>query len=309
MFRSKGFTIAFTLLSILILALLAIFIYLIFGKGSSALIEEYNAIAHNQQTETEPVQPPQTEPEPTETEPEPSTETTEEPTEPTINSAEDYTIRPLYVYQDHKYPVVGENIPERGVLTITRSGDNGEGLVFHKKAAFDHESAPGNQIIYSGTFNITDKVYIIDNNRPYIMYRTEDDYYVTGSTTYVKYEIANATTITPKKAKVTTYGLTENEGVIVKVYYEDGNHVVFSVFDYVDGRESPVLVNVIAEYQSDGSALFEYHYKDGRDYNGVLNFESINDEDSFATYRLQLIFDNPVDFAAGPRGDFVLHNN
>ena len=159
MFRSKGFTIAFTLLSILILALLAIFIYLIFGKGSSALIEEYNAIAHNQQTETEPVQPPQTEPEPTETEPEFPSETTEEPTEPTINSAEDYTIRPLYVYQDHKYPVVGENIPERGVLTITRSGDNGEGLVFHKKAAFDHESAPGNQIIYSGTFNITDKVY------------------------------------------------------------------------------------------------------------------------------------------------------
>ena len=308
MFRSKGFTIAFTLLSILIIALLAILIYLVFGKGSSALIEEYNAIAHNQQTETEPE--PQTQPtEPTETQTEPPTETTEEPTEPTINSAEDYTIRPLYVYQDHKYPVMGENIPERGVLTITQSGDNGEGLVFHKKAAFDHESTPGNQTIFSGTFNITDKVYIIDNNRPYVMYHTEDDYYVTGSTTYVKYEIANTTTVTPKKAKVTTYGLTENEGIAVRVYYEDGNHVVFSVFDYVNDEMTPVLANVIAAYNDDGSAHFEYHNKDGRDYNGILNFESINDEDSFATYRIQLIFDSPIDFVSGARSDFVLHNN
>lgn len=308
MFRSKGFTIAFTLLSILILALLAILIYLVFGKGSSALIEGYNAITQDQ-TETEPPVT-DTEPVPTETEPEPTeVSTTEEPTEPTINSAEDYTVRPLYVYQDHKYPVIGENIPERGVLTIIRSGDNGEGLVFHKKAAFDHESAPGNQVIYSGTFNITDKVYIIDNNRPYILYHTEDDYYVTGSTTYVKYEIANPTTVTPRKAKVTSYGLTENEGIEVKVYYEDGNHVVFSIFDYVNNEESPVLENVIAVYQDDGTARFEYHYKDGRDYGGMLNFESINDENTFATYRVQLIFDSPIEFAVGPRSDFVLHNN
>ena len=222
--------------------------------------------------------------------------------------AEDYTIRALYPYQPHTYPVTGENIPERGVLEIIRSGDEGEGLVFHKKPEFDSENAPGNQIIYSGTFNITDKVYVVDNNRPYIMYHTEDDYYVTGSTTYVKYEKANEPTITPNKLKVTTYGLNEQEKIVVTVHYEDGNHVVFSVYDYVDQKQTPVLANVIAKYQDNGTAKFEYHNKDGKDYGGTLNFESIND-DSFSSFRIQLIFDSPIEFAVGERSDFVLHNN
>ncbi len=309
MFRSKGFTLAFALLSILILALLAILIYLVFGKGDQALKDGYDAIVHEQQPQTDPPvsdSEEQTEPD---SEAEPSTEPSEEPTEPTINSAEDYTLRPLYSYQPHHYPVAGENIPERGLLTITRSGDNGEGLVFHKKPAFDHESTPGNQVIYSGTFNITDKVYIIDNNRPYVMYHTEDDYYVTGSKTYVSYEIANSPTVTPSINKVTSYGMNENEGIMVTVYYEDGNNVAFTIFDTSGGGQVPVLANVIAQYQPNGSALFEYHNKDGKDYGGVLNFESINDEDSFSTYRIQMIFDSPIEVGGNIRSDFVLHNN
>ena len=308
MFRSKGFTIAFCFLSVLILALAAIFCYLIFGRGSNALIEEYKEIANRTETETETEPVSDTEPSTTEsdteTEPEPSTEETE----PTVNTAEDYTIRALYSYEPHTYPVAGEDIPERGVLTIIKSGDAGEGLVFHKKPAFDHEKTPGNQTIYSGTFNITDKVYIIDHDRPYVMYKTEDEYYVTGSTTYVTYESGSEPIVTPNKKKVTTYGMSENEGIVITVFYEDGNHVVFSVFNYIDGRTEPVLENVIAKYQDNGTARFEYHNKDGVNYGGVLNFESITDSDVYS-YRVQLVLDSAIEFGIGERNDIVLHNN
>jgi len=297
MFRSKGFTIAFVILSIMILGLSGLFIYLVTTPDAATNLE-MKFISGIDSSEAETSSAPTTEAPTTSavktTEPEP---TTREP---------DTELRGLYDDESHQYPVLGEDIPLRGKLKIIRSGDSGEGLVFHKLPRFDSADSVGNQTIYSGEFNIIAKVYVEDNGRPVLMYKTEDNYYVTGSTTYVEFTPSAESTIPKDSTKVMSYGYDENTGVVVIVYNEDGNHLTFSIFNYVNGSTSDVLMNVIAEYDSDGTGRFEYQNNDGKKYQGTVSFESVND--AYISKRVVIWLESPISMLAGEVSDIVLHN-
>ena len=301
MFRSKGFTIAFSILALLIVFLTFVFCYLVFsGKGSrfveSRLIERTSTDEANATSETT-----------TETTTTTEAETTTEPT--TTQKPADHTLRILTEEDEHEYPVIGEEIPEKGVLTVIRAGDEGEGLTFHKLPRFDSMTAPGNVINYSGSFDIVSKVYIMENGRPFLMYKTEDGYYVTSSDYYVTYEKESAPSTPMDVTKIVSYGYDDPAGVVVTVHQDDGNTMALSIYDYdaANSSTAPLLANLIAEYDSEGIAHFEYHNTDDRIYEGTVSFLE-PEENSFAMKRIKLTFSSAVKFAVGDVTEVVLHN-
>ncbi len=325
MFRSKLFTVAFSILSVLIVGLIVIFCYLVFGNGKAKLEQAYTGTTSPENTENTDFDPnlwsdtdttayeeaafSDTEAQTSEVTTEPTTETTEETTEEIETEPIDTTVRALKSDEPHSLPIVGQDIAEMGWLTIMKSGDNGEGIVFHGSPQFDAADSPGNVTNYSGTFDITDKIYILNNGTPFLMYKTLDGYYVTSSEVYVHFDPAEGErTIGKDDTKRGDYGLSEGEEIVVRVYHEDGSHIAFSMFNYspASGELMPVLENVIAEYTSNGVANFEYHNSDGLPHRGTIAFETVQGAEY--SKRVDVTFESPVTFRLGERSEVVLHN-
>lgn len=304
MFRSKGFTIAFCILALMIMTLMFVLGYLLFSGSGSQIIENTANLTTQATTTTEP--PTTTTEEPTTTTEAPTT-TTEEPTT-TTEEVHDYTLRALTKDDDHQLPVVGEEIPEKGVLTIVRAGDNEEGLVFHKRPRFDGMNASGNLVNFSGSFDIVSKIYIMDNGRPFLMYKTHDDYYVTSSEFYVSY-VPDKPPVTEKDVtKVVSFGYNEPAGVVITVHQDDGSHMALSIFDYDAANSStvPLLINLIAEYDEDGSAHFEYHDVDESVHTGRITFGT--PDSAYISKEITVTFESTINFAAGGLREITLHN-
>lgn len=329
MFRSKLFTVAFSILSVLIVGLIVIFCYLVFGNGKAKLEQAYTGTTSPENTEADTDFDPalwtdadstedqeaafsdtETElPALTEDKTDASVETTAETSEEIETEPADTSIRPLRADEPHSIPVVGQDIAEIGWLTIMKSGDNGEGIVFHAAPQFDAADSPGNVTNYSGTFDILDKIYIMNNGTPFLLYKTIDGYYVTSSEVYVHFDPAEGErTIAKDDLKRGDYGLSEGEEIVIRVYHEDGSHLVFTIFNYspASGELMPVLENVVAEYTSNGVANFEYHYSDGLPHKGTIAFETVQGAEY--TKRVDVTFDSPVSFRLGERTEVVLHN-
>ncbi len=308
MFRSKPFTVAFSILSVLIVALIVLFLYLVFGKGKDLLmpVEGQQPIDTVQAEVTDAAV---TDPGPATVEPDTETfeettaeTTTEAPTEPL-----DTSVRALHSDEPHEYPIVGEDIREDGTVTIIKSGDNGEGIVFHAVPAFDAADTPGNVTNYSGTFVVMGKQYILDNGSPFLMYKTLDGYYVTSSEAYIHFD-AIKRTISANNAKIADYGKNEGEEIVIRIHHEDGSHLAFSVYNYspASGELLPALENVVAVYTDNGVANFEYHYSDGEIHHGTIAFEGVTGQEY--SHRVDLNFDTPFSFRNSERNEVVLHN-
>lgn len=262
MFKSKGFTTAFILMSLVAALLLVFFLSLVFGKGKENLVNRMasggsgnNPAAFAQSSEEE----------------EHSTE-----------------FRALFASEEHVYPVLSEEIKESGNLTVIE-GATANGVVFHKLPQFDGSDAEGNVVHTSGTYRVISKIYIPDGEIAYLMYRVEDGYYVTSNANYVSYEPDNVKVL-PDSKKKKVYGSSGEAGVILRILQEDGNHLAFSVF-LLDGEElEPVLENLIASYDAFGTAHFEY--KCGNDASeGTLVFGI---DGGSGAYKVTVNFDGPV---------------
>ena len=235
----------------------------------------------------------------------------EKPTETEKETeAIDREIRALKPGEPHNYPLVNELIDELGVLSIIRPGDSGEGLVFHAKAQFDDPYSEGNRIYTAGSFDTLGKIFILDKDRPFLMYYTAEELFVTSSPAYVSYRNRIGTTIAKEEAKVGSYGMQEDYGISAVVYAEDGDHVVFSLFDHEKGSDemTPVLVNIVGAYSADGTAYFEYHGSDGNTHVGSLVLKGVTDSAEF-TRQAHFRFDeeSPVRFKVGPVEEIFLH--
>ena len=310
MFKSKSFTAAFAVMSVVIVGLIVLLCYLLFGKGGEELISGYQiASVEDTDAETDSSESDTSEAT-TSTEPETTseeeTETEEETTEEVILITDD-SLRALSADEEHQYPVIGEVIPETGVITIIKSGDRGEGIVFHKEPKFDGSDSPGNVVNYNGSFDISGKIYIMDNDRPFLMYQTVDGYYCTSSTTYMSYQ-ANQRTINSDGSKIGAFGVGETEGVELVVHSEDGNHVCFSLLNYDSTSQltTPLLENLVAVYNSLGVAAFEYHYTDGNVYTGTISFEK-REGDDLGSLIVDINFTQPIMTEKGERTEIVLH--
>lgn len=254
MFRSKKFTIAFSILSVMIIALSGILIYLISGKGDSAILPSH----------------------------EPETLTTED----TIQN-----IQTLTKNDSHAYPILDETITEKGTLSIHNTGDGFAGVTFHKKAAFDGRTVSGNVVRYSGNYDIVGKVYVSNNGTAALMYKTSDGYYVQGVGDAITYKTAN-TQVLPNPGKIRTYGEESENGLLLTVYHEDGNHMAFSLSKVDrDGNESLILQNVVAKYDATGAANFEYKY-DGEVFDGKI-FISRSGENNY-NFTAKLTLENEI---------------
>ncbi len=260
MFKSKGFTIAFSILSLIAAALLVVFFYLLFGKGADALI---------QGVLISPIE-------------------TEETTEEDLTEDVKYTIRALTPEEPHVYPVVGEAIPEAGLLTIIKAGKDNEGITFHKLPKFDASDAPGNIVHKSGSFEVVSKIFVDEEGGAYPMYRIADGYYITSNPNFVSYK-ADETVLPPDLSKKATYGHSGTSGILVRILTEDGNHVAFSISTFSGDVRTPVLDNVIAKYDAFGAAHFEF-WNQSEAVEGSLLF--IKKADS--KYSITVKFDSPV---------------
>ncbi len=332
MFRSKLFTVAFSILSVLILGLLFIFFYLVFGNGKSriqqAVVENdtpAQAVAETEfvpefQTNQDSAANPDTafsKPDETVSTPESTDVKTEKEDDTTVagyeeieTAPEDTSVRALRSDEMHSLPVIGQDISETGIVTIIKSGDNGEGIVFHAAPQFDAADTPGNVVNYSGAFDITAKIYIMNNGTPFLLYKTFDGYYVTSSTNYMSYTTMpdNKRTIQPDASKIGDFGLSEGEEIVVRIHQEDGNHLIFTMYNYspASGELLPVLENVIAVYQPNGVADFEYHNADGLPHKGTIAFETVQGAEY--SKLVDVNFESPVSFRLGERSEVVLHN-
>ena len=308
MFRSKGFTAAFISLSVVIAALLFVFIYLVSGVGRGRLEKEMEKIAESQYEEAVGTS---STPETSGSSESAETTTTEAPTttEPSTEAI-DTEIRALKPGEPHNYPLINELIDELGVLSITKPGDSGEGLVFHALPQFDDPYSEGNVIRTAGSFDTLGKIFILDNDRPFLMYYTSDELFVTSSPAYVSYKNRVGNTIAKEAEKVGSYGYDENTGIVAVVYAEDGDHVAFSLFDYDASSDqlTPVLPNIIGAYSADGTAYFEYHGSDGNTHVGTLVLTGVSDSAEF-TRQAHFRFDeeSPVRFKVGAVEEMYLH--
>ena len=318
MFRSKGFTTAFVILSVLIVALLGIFIYLVVGFGKSgggqetaSLPETDTVIAVPSSEETDTTTVP-TETEPPETTPsETETEKESETAPPETEKPVDRSVRALNDTEEHLYPIVGEVIPEYGSVTVVRPGDAGEGIVFHALPQFDDAGSDGNIMRTEGSYDVKGKIFIIDNDRPYLMYETTEDLFVTSAAVYIAFTPAYEKKTEINQNHLGSYGNSENYGISASVFVDDGNHVAFSLFNYDSEANtiSPVLSNVIAQYDENGKAHFEYHNSDGKIHEGTLSFRDIGEESGF-TEEICFVFDpdSALIFKAGAVSEMWLHH-
>ena len=256
MFRSKGFTIAFIIMSMVIVGLTVFFITLVSGGAGVAIMS--------------PVKP--------------GNETASREEVPSTEEEHSKEVRPLQAMEEHEFPVLNENIKESGKLTVIEGGA-ASGVTFHKEPVFDEADTPGNLVKNSGTFEVVSKRFIYDEDMPYIMYYVSDGYYVTSNPRFVSYK-ADSVKVLPDAKKRKYYKSEDEQEILLRIFQEDGNHVSFSMY-YVEGRvEIPVLENVIASYDAFGQAHFEY--KCGADRAGGTLVFGINETNGEYTVRLKL---------------------
>ena len=268
MFKSKGFTAAFIIMS-LIAAALAIFLCtLVFGQGKEGLLARLSETPAATKADEFP----------------------ETSSEEAVISTE---VRGLHRTEEHNYPVMDEEIQETGKLTIV-SGGAANGVVFHKRPLFDEASAEGNTVQASGTFDVVSKVYIYDEETAYLMYHVADGYYVTSNPKYVSYK-PDVVRVLPDAKKKRVYGYDDERNILVRVFQEDGNHLAFSAYNLKGKETEPVLENVIAAYDAFGTAHFEY--KCGVD--GAEGTIVFGIDDATGNYMITMRFDAPVTFGSG----------
>lgn len=247
MFRSKGFTIGFSILAALNVFLVVVLIIISSGRADDAM----NKIV--QTTEAKEAKTEETSP----------TGKIEDETIPSETEAP-VVVRVLTQDDPHTLPVLGELIKEQGSFTINES--TGFGVVFHKLPVFDSAEAEGNTINYRGTFQVDGKIYVTDSDgEPYLMYHTEDGYFVTGNASYVKYT-AKARMTQEDPDKVADY-ISQDGRTEMTIHEEDGNHLIFTLLR----NGETILQNAVGTYDSYGSARFEYLTADGAAY-GNLSF-------------------------------------
>ena len=232
MFKSKGFTIGFSILAALNVFLIVVLIIVSSGRADNAMDKITHTTAPSNQEQS-------------------PTGKIEDETEPLTPTEAAVTARALTKNDPHSLPVIEEMIKEEGSFSIIESA--AVGVVFHKLPAFDSAEAEGNIVNYRGTFKVDGKIYIPDSDgKPYLMYHTEDGYYVTGNTSYVKY-ISSDQTIPESPEKVSDY-MSQDGRSEMTIYQEDGNHLVFTL----KRNGETVLSNVVAVYDHYGKARFEY---------------------------------------------------
>ena len=233
MFKSKGFTIGFIILCALNLFLIFGLIYVSSGRADSNM----NKIV--QTTEAG------------ETQSSPTGVIPDEPTTPEPATEAPVVVRALTTEDPHTMPVVGELIPEQGTLSINESA--AVGVVFHKLPAFDSAETEGNLVNYRGSFQVDGKIYVTDTDgKPYLMYHTAEDYYVTSNTTYVNYT-PSLRMVAENSEKVTSFASPDGKSELA-ILQEDGNHLIFSL----KRNGQTILDNVVAVYDAYGTARFEY---------------------------------------------------
>ena len=265
MFKSKGFTAAFIIMSLIAAALAVFLCTLVFGQGKEKLLTQF--AESNSPTEAE--------------------EFPETTSEEAVVSTE---VRGLHRTEDHVYPVMDDEIKESGKLTIV-TGGAANGVVFHKRPLFDDASTEGNVVHASGTFDVVSKLYIYDEETAYLMYHVADGYYVTSNPKYVSYK-PDSVKVLPDAKKKRVYGYDDESGVIVRIFQEDGNHLAFSAYHLKGKVTEPVLENIIASYDAFGTAHFEYKCGDDAA-EGAIVF-AINEDNG--DYMINLRFDVPVTF-------------
>ena len=281
MFKSKKFTVAFVLLVLLNAALAGVLIYLLAGNGNP--LKPVNPSV----ADTSEAEPKESEEEPSETEP----VETEKPLPGGI--------RALMERDPHTFPVVNEDIPFEGVLTIVKSGDNGEGIVFHAKPKFDSATEEGNRIYYTGDFNITAKIYIEDNGIPYLMYKTDDGFYVTSNSEYVSFK-QNGSAL---PSGVTGEYRSDSSSYFITIFRDDRKHAVFSLYGYDGQNTFVILSNVVAVYDDYGNASFEYQIDVSQYATGLLRFEDTGDR-----RKLTALFYEPLPLSGGDLSQVVLYH-
>ena len=231
-FKSKGFTIGFSILAALNVFLVVALILLATGKADNAM----DKIVHTTPASEEAQSP---------------TGRIEDLTTPEVPTEAPNIVRTLTKDDPHSLPVVDELIKEQGSFTINESA--AVGVVFHKLPVFDSAEAEGNIVNYRGTFTVDGKIYVTDSEgKPYLMYHTEDGYYVTGNPAYVKYTSADRT-VPEDAGKVTDY-VSQDGRTEMTIHQEDGDHLIFTLKRHGE----TVFENAIAVYDHYGQARFEY---------------------------------------------------
>ncbi len=308
LFKSKGFTAGFVLLSLLIIALLTVLIYLLSGRGpgSQPVFSSYSGEERTPEIRTDPEEDITDNPETvsqSETESESETETEESSSEED-NSVENSELpgeqtvfRPLLPDEEPKYPVLNKVIPESGTLSVHRP----EGLIFHTLPQFDGPEDNDNIIVNDGEFPVIGKIFVLGNDgTPSMMLKTENNYFVTSDPGLVTYR-ASRTTFAPNSRFMGTYGSGDGKGIIVQVYAEDGNHVCFTIFNDMNGIQTPALSNVIAEYEDAGWGNFEFKYNDGKSYDGMIEFHQ-----AAGTIQVEINLPIACEFESGSKSYILL---
>lgn len=249
MFKSKAFVIAFVFLVLLNLGL-GVFLIVLLPRGNSPV--DFFPTNTSEQT------------------------TLSEQTDLTEEIAEDSSLRVLKEDEAHRYPVLSEEIEEKGVLSVNES--TAIGVTFHASPVFDDANTKGNIVNYRGSYDIVAKVFVNDNGKPYLMYKTDDGYYVTSNKTYVTYK-TQTLKIPEDKRKVAVYGKADGHKILLTVHQEDGIHLAFSLNSHDGANSERLLSNVIAAYDDAGTAHFEYA-ANGRVIEGSVRFE-LNDTGSY----------------------------
>ena len=268
MFKSKGFTILFIFLSVLIVGLTGFFLYLVFGDGVASLQELALLQQLGHPTDA-----------PADTWPVPDTRGTDPadvtvPTEPTApQPATASAARVLNASDPHTHPIFDEDIAESGTFEIIRPGLLGDGIVFHALPKADAEDTPGNWVNYSGTYGVSAKRFIRDGDKAVMLLKTADGYYVVADTRFIRYD-RTAENVYAGAARTGIYGGAATDPAILEVLADDGRTVVFSLSDYQDGVTSPYLSFIAAEYKNAGEAVFEYVGTDLAVHEGTLRFAS-----------------------------------
>ncbi len=309
MFRSKGFTVAFIILSIMIIGLTAVLCYLLIGTdkmpGSGDIASQDPGQIYI--PPTDPLQAASLDAPVSSDEP-PAADTSSEEASASPEEAqvqeESSVLRALNSSEEHVYPVAGEEIPVSGAIAVVKPGDFGEGIVFHANPVFDDASTPGNVMQYGGGFRVSAKVYVNSGTDLSMMYKTTDGYYVTSNPNYIQFTPDAPSAINADPSKVALYGKDELEGALLQVYSDDGSHVAFTLFYYEpqNGVLTPALADVIASYSSYGVGSFEYRNTDGRVYTGTICFENLPEGKI-----VDLNFPGAITLSTGDRSEMVLH--
>lgn len=309
MFKSKGFTAAFIILSLLIIALGGVFIYLLVGGEGEQIIENVIVGPSDEAPTLPPSEPQDTTPEEAESgeaeetaaeddslEAQPSEEAAV--SDIPADTPGDYQLRARLMSEPHNLPLIDELITEDGYITIVKDGDAGEGITFRQDPAVGTATKMGDVVNHSGSFDISQKLYILYNGQPFLLYKTADNYYVTSSRTYVSFTARTPHIVSEDPDRIGTYGEAEGSGLCLKVHQDDGQTMAFSLYN-ADG--SDFLVNVIGTYNSEGRAKFEFHNSDGNFADGTLSFSEPDNGKRTAV----ISFSAPVAADGTEKKDFV----